>query len=130
MSGVKDMKNIISRYLSPFSIFVIFTLLGFAGYLFYAVRYGAVMAFYPNNAYRYTLAYLSIPFIMLFTEEKSGRAGTFEFVETVLFSLVYAMPVLYGKVKKFHISRDIYIYACRKMDLFLCVLFTGGYDHS
>ena len=69
----------------------------------------AVMAFYPNNAYRYTLAYLSIPFIMLFTEEKSGRAGTFEFVETVLFSLVYAMPVLYGKVKNF-ISPEIYTY--------------------
>ena len=70
----------------------------------------AVMAFYPNNAYRYTLAYLSIPFIMLFMEKADKKPDVFIYIETILFSLIYAMPVLYGKKWKFHISTDIYTY--------------------
>ena len=70
----------------------------------------AVMAFYPNNAYRYTLAYLSIPFIMLFMEKADSKPDVFMYIETVLFSLIYAMPVLYGKIWRFHISTDIYTY--------------------
>ena len=70
----------------------------------------AVMAFYPNNAYRYTLAYLSIPFIMLFMEKADLKPDVFMYIETVLFSLIYAMPVLYGKIWRFHISTDIYTY--------------------
>lgn len=70
----------------------------------------AIMTFYPNNAYRYTLAYLSIPFIMYFMEKKDSETDAFIYIETVLFSLIYAMPVLYAKYRSFHVSRDIYTY--------------------
>ena len=70
----------------------------------------AIMTFYPNNAYRYTLTYLSIPFIMLFMEKADTKPNVFIYIETVLFSLVYAMPVVYGKKWRFHISTDIYTY--------------------
>ena len=108
----------------------------------------AIMAFFPTNAYRYTLAYLAIPFIMYFMED--GRVATnalsedskensnanaeckketgtttagphhsalssrinttFIYIETIMFSLVFAMPVVYAKIRGFRPSRDIYTY--------------------
>ena len=77
----------------------------------------AIMSFFPTNAYRYTLCYLSVPFVMMFMEEPDGSADVdevagaarrdkvFVYIATVLFSLVYAMPVLFGKLLQF---RSVY----------------------
>ncbi len=81
----------------------------------------AIMSFFPTNAYRYTLCYLSVPFVMMFMEEPGDEDATagsvsgvarldtvFIYIATVLFSLVYAMPVLLGKILQFRSIYDVY----------------------
>ena len=78
----------------------------------------AIMSFFPTNAYRYTLCYLSLPFIVYFMDktgkdkEGAGEArkgpGVTEYIETVLFSLVYALPCIFGKIMKFEPTFEVY----------------------
>ena len=68
----------------------------------------AVMTFFPTNAYRYTLTYLSIPFIMLFMEEPDTTGDIWSNIETFIFSLVYAIPVPLGLIMHFMATYEIY----------------------
>ncbi|MBR5420639.1 MAG: DUF2029 domain-containing protein [Lachnospiraceae bacterium] len=69
----------------------------------------AVMAFYPTSAYRYTLCYLAIPFIMYFMEkEEERKLGPMLWLECVSFTLLYALPVLYGLLLGFRLNYDYY----------------------
>ncbi|MCR5509449.1 MAG: DUF2029 domain-containing protein [Lachnospiraceae bacterium] len=76
----------------------------------------AIMSFFPTNAYRYTLCYLSLPFIVYFMDkagiEDAGEVrknpGVAEYIETVLFSLVYALPCIFGKIMQFEPTYEIY----------------------
>ena len=75
----------------------------------------AIMSFFPTNAYRYTLCYLSIPFIVYFMEkagsddgDEQSRPAPVEYVEIVLFTLVYALPVIFARIIGFRLYYDLY----------------------
>ncbi|MBO4899412.1 MAG: DUF2029 domain-containing protein [Lachnospiraceae bacterium] len=76
----------------------------------------AIMSFFPTNAYRYTLCYLSLPFIVYFMDkagkdsngEEKQTPGFTEYIEVILFSLVYALPVIFGKIMNFEPTFKVY----------------------
>ncbi|MCR5595880.1 MAG: DUF2029 domain-containing protein [Lachnospiraceae bacterium] len=73
----------------------------------------AIMTFFPTNAYRYTLCYMSIPLVVYARyddseENKSVMDKAFEYAEMIVLGLVYAMPVIPGKILGFKLTYEIY----------------------
>ncbi len=68
----------------------------------------AIMLFFPTNAYRYTLCYLSMPLILYFSEKHEKETDPFMYIEIVLYSLVYAIPFVLGKLMQFKLTFTYY----------------------
>ncbi len=65
----------------------------------------AAMAFFPTNAFRYTLCYFSIPLIMELMEHGSERIGkSYSTMETILYGLVFTIPVYWGVATQFRLN--------------------------
>ena len=89
----------------------------------------AIMVFFPTNAFRYTLSYLSIPFIMSFQEQLTGgpsvnissshRYAVISYIETAILSLIYAMPVIPGILTRFRSTNNIYTLTYTEMWIYL-----------
>ena len=53
-----------------------------------------IMVFYPSSAYRYTLAYFSIPLVMILKEEPVEKAPeSFTRIISILYGLLFTIPV-------------------------------------
>lgn len=87
----------------------------------------AIMAFYPTNAYRYSLAYMAIPLIMWLQSGKEGDlsgerticqnsswdgaklemfAKIEEWVKAIFYGMIFAIPVLWGIITSFRLNFD------------------------
>ena len=72
------------------------------------------MTFFPVNAYRYTLAYLSLPLIFYIKEEPDEKPWIIMF----LFGLLFSMPGLYGMMGQWLIE-GIVFFGSTAMDEYL-----------
>lgn len=63
----------------------------------------SIMTFYPSNAFRYTLCYLSIPLIMYIMEHGNEKvSNTFVLSEIVGYALLFSIPTLWGLCTDFN----------------------------
>ncbi len=68
-----------------------------------------IMVFFPTNAYRYTLCYLSIPLIVYLTDKKSDEdRNIWVYIEMLMFACVYAVPIIMGKLMSFELTYTYY----------------------
>ncbi|SFC76894.1 glycosyltransferase family 87 protein [Butyrivibrio sp. YAB3001] len=67
-----------------------------------------IMTFFSNNSYRYTLCYLAIPLIIFFLEEDddsvSGKEKVLRCIEMAIYSMVFAIPMLWGFLTNFKLT--------------------------
>lgn len=75
------------------------------------------MIFFPINANRYTLAYLSIPLIFYIKEEPEGKP----WVTMLLYGLLFSMPSLYGIISKWALVGIIF-FDTMAMDEYLYII--------
>ena len=65
----------------------------------------AAMTFFPANAFRYTLCYLSIPLVMEIMEHGDEIAGkNFFTLETVFYGVVFTIPTYWGVITQFRLK--------------------------
>lgn len=55
----------------------------------------AALAFYPPNAYRYTLLFFLLP-MFTWIEEKKGKRMASDYAAAVLFGLMFSIPTVFG----------------------------------
>ena len=70
----------------------------------------AIMVFFPNNAYRYTLCYFAIPIITYFldTDGEESSSNVIMCVEMFVYSMVFAIPVVFGILTGFELTFPYY----------------------
>ena len=67
----------------------------------------AAMTFFPANAFRYTLCYLSIPLILELMEHGDELAGkNLTTTETVFCGLIFSIPTYWGVITQFRLKFD------------------------
>ncbi len=65
----------------------------------------AAMTFFPANAFRYTLCYLSVPLVMELMEHGDKLSGkNLSTVETVFYGLVFTIPTYWGAITQFRLK--------------------------
>ena len=65
----------------------------------------AAMTFFPANAFRYTLCYLSVPLVMELMEHGDEISGkNLSTVETVFYGLVFTVPTYWGVITQFRLK--------------------------
>lgn len=65
----------------------------------------AAMTFFPTNAFRYTLCYLSIPLVIELSERGSEGIGkNFETIETATYGLLFTIPTYWGAITTFRLN--------------------------
>lgn len=70
----------------------------------------AIMVFFPNNAYRYTLCYLAIPLVSYFLEG-DGNGDKYDgimCIEMFVYSMVFTIPMVFGIVTGFELTFPYY----------------------
>ena len=66
----------------------------------------AAMTFFPTNAFRYTLCYLSIPLVIELSERGSERIGrNFQSVEIAIYGLLFTIPTYWGAFTTFRLNK-------------------------
>jgi len=77
-----------------------------------------IMVFFPANAYRYSLAYFSIPLIMMLKEKlpQGSRAWTFR-TASLLYGMLYTIPVWW--LLAIPLSKRYTIYTLTSVEIYL-----------
>lgn len=65
----------------------------------------AIMAFYPTNAYRYSLSYIAIPLVIWLQSETADNKVE-EYIKAIFYGMVFAIPVLWGIITGFRLNFD------------------------
>ena len=81
----------------------------------------AVMVFFPNNAYRYTLCYFAIPLItyLLDTDGTESASNGIMCVEMFVYSMIFAIPVMFGIVTGFELTFPYYTLTYVEMHIYI-----------
>lgn len=67
----------------------------------------ATLAFYPPNAYRYTLLFFLLP-LFAWLEEESECCTFSNYITAGLFSFIFSIPTIFGLVTRFHLNFNLY----------------------
>lgn len=67
----------------------------------------AALAFYPPNAYRYTLLFFLLP-MFAWIEEESGKRTVCSYVTAVLLSFIFSIPTIFGLCTNFKLNFGFY----------------------
>ena len=75
------------------------------GCLFYL---SAVMIFFPNNCYRYTLCYMIIPMIAWYADNRDRLPLRDDYIRALIFTLIFAVPMPFGCISHFGLGLNAY----------------------
>lgn len=76
----------------------------------------ATLAFYPPNAYRYTLLYFLLP-LFTWIEDESQKRNSFNYIIAILFSFIFSVPTIFGILTQFRLN--FHIYTLTYVELFI-----------
>ena len=71
------------------------------------VYLAAALAFYPPNAYRYTLLFFLLP-LFTWAVEEAEKCSSSNYVKAFLFSSIFSIPTLWGIITHFRLSFGYY----------------------
>ncbi|MDO4169033.1 MAG: glycosyltransferase 87 family protein [Lachnospiraceae bacterium] len=85
----------------------------------------AALAFYPPNAYRYTLLYFLLP-LFTWIEEESQDGSISNYISAVLFSCIFSIPTVFGVLTHFKLNFNYYTVTYVEIFIYLAAwLFFG-----
>lgn len=70
----------------------------------------AAMAFFPSEAYRYTLIYFLLPLIMLF--RCNNERNTENYVTAAFLGLLFSIPTVFGYLTHFRLAYGAHTFTC------------------
>lgn len=82
----------------------------------------SIMIFFPDNSHRYTLSYYTIPLLLLLDQYGAEKKqSVFIWIETVCFSFLFSIPMLWGALTGFELKISEVGYYTTHVEFFIYI---------